>query len=96
MVYIFYNPKSGKLDALKNAELLSRTINAGFLIEDITTFNNKSDFFENLNKNDTIVICGGDGTLNRFINNHDCEKIKADITYCPLGSLGVTTYTAKS
>ena len=86
MVYIFYNPKSGNKNGKEIAEELSRKINSEASVEDITAFNNKSDFFESLSEQDTILICGGDGTLNRFINTHVCEKIKADISYCPLGS----------
>ena len=36
-------------------------------------------FFAELDGDDQIVICGGDGTLNRFINDTDGIEIKNDI-----------------
>lgn len=35
---------------------------------DMTTIQNYEDFFKNLQEEDAVIVCGGDGTLNRFIN----------------------------
>lgn len=86
MIYILYNPKSGNKQAEESANELFATLHSECIIKDITEFDNDDAFFSSLNETDDIIICGGDGTLNHFINTHLCEDIKADIEYCPVGS----------
>ena len=43
-------------------------------------------FLSELTENDSIIICGGDGTLNKFVNNTDGIENKAEILYYPTGS----------
>lgn len=86
MIYIFYNPYSGSRCAEAAARHLSERTPGDSTVLSIIEYNNMPDFFENLTEADTLIICGGDGTLNHFINLHDCDKIKADIAYYPSGS----------
>ena len=37
--------------------------------QDVTKISDYKTFFEGLNADDELVLCGGDGTLNRFINS---------------------------
>ena len=53
---------------------------------DVTRITNYESFLQGLNNDDYLVICGGDGTLNRFINNTANFDIPQDIMYFPMGS----------
>ena len=64
---IIFNPLSGNGKGKNEAAELSSKINAAECI-DITTIDNYADFFAS-HKTEDIVICGGDGTLNRFVND---------------------------
>ncbi len=44
------------------------------LFEDITEIKNYYNFFSKLSSDDKVVIEGGDGTLNKFINSTDKMK----------------------
>lgn len=44
------------------------------------------EFIKTLNEEDEVVICGGDGTLNYFINNVDCDNIKQNVYIYPTGT----------
>lgn len=86
MIYILYNPRSGNKHAEERANELYATLHTECVIKDISSFDNDVGFFNSLHKDDSVIICGGDGTLNHFINAHYCENIEADIEYCPAGS----------
>ena len=45
-----------------------------------------AEFIKTLNEDDEVVICGGDGTLNYFINNVDCDNIKQNVYIYPTGT----------
>ena len=47
---------------------------------------NYSEFFPSLNADDKVIICGGDGTLNRFVNDTRDIAITNDILYYAAGS----------
>lgn len=67
MIYVLYNPKSnngyGYIEAMKLKEKL--TYEVSFV--DVTTVDDR-EFYLGLNKDDEIIITGGDGTLNHFVN----------------------------
>ena len=86
MTYIFYNPQSGNKHGKEDAEKLLSSLNNDASIEDIREYDGNSEFFTSLTENDSIIICGGDGTLNHFINAHNCNEIRAEISYRPIGS----------
>ena len=44
------------------------------------------EFFAALQPEDEVCLCGGDGTLNYFINHVDCDKLKNKLYYYPAGS----------
>lgn len=84
--YLLFNPRSnnglGK-EAVKKVKELWKY--KDFSRIDITTVN-YPEFFEKLEADDEVLICGGDGTLNYLVNAVDCEKIKNDVYYYPAGS----------
>lgn len=44
------------------------------------------DFVNSLNEDDEIILCGGDGTLNYFINHVDCDNLKVKLYIYPTGT----------
>ncbi len=67
---VLYNPRSGGgkgLNIAKEIEpLMEKT--SSFSYVDITEYSQLDDFFSSLNADNEIILTGGDGTLNSFIN----------------------------
>ena len=79
MVYVLYNSKAcngniqEKLDGLKRLyESKEKRIEFKSVLE-ITDY---KSFFDSINEDDDVIIAGGDGTLNRFVNNIEGLEIK--------------------
>lgn len=53
---------------------------------DITKIEDFKSFLSRISKDDKIIICGGDGTLNRFVNSADISLIENEIFYLATGS----------
>ncbi len=87
---ILYNPLAGTGDMENNAWLKSMRESGKEILEtDITTLPNRAaykTFLAGLSADDAIVICGGDGTINRFANATDGLDIPQDILYYPSGT----------
>lgn len=85
--YVLFNMLSGngtgkdKVDDLKTF-LRGKQVS----YKDITKINDFESFFADLTIKDEIIICGGDGTLNHFINDTDGMRILPAIYYYPTGS----------
>lgn len=87
MRYFFlYNPLAGEGKAIKYAEKIKAEQGENLIYTDLTKIHSFADFINTLDCDDKLIICGGDGTLNRFINSADGVKIENDIIYCPAGS----------
>ena len=70
MVYVLYNPIAGN----KKGKEKVRSLGDYFKGKDVKYFDiiglkDYNAFCKDLTSEDEIVICGGDGTINRFINN---------------------------
>ena len=83
--YILYNPLSGKCNGKAEAEKLS-ALYSGASCHDLTKIVDFTSFFQAIRAEDAIVLCGGDGTLNRFINDTVGLDIPCDILYHAIGS----------
>lgn len=81
---IIYNPLSGNKSGAACAQSLQARLNADECV-DMTSIESYADFFES-HKDVSIVICGGDGTLNRFVNDVSDVEIKSSIYFYPCGS----------
>lgn len=83
--YVLFNPYSGNGKGEEYARKLSSILNDEliyFSMPKITDFKK----FLNMTKGEDIIICGGDGTLNYFINHTDGIKYKNNILYYSTGS----------
>ncbi len=82
-----YNPNADNGNGKENAEVLSVAYHADeFDYADITTVTDYAEFFKDIPLSVGIVICGGDGTLNRFINDTKSVCIQHNLYYYPCGS----------
>ena len=85
--YVLYNPHANN----GRGEVQARTLE-GKLAEraaefvDMTKLTDYAQFILSLDETDKIIICGGDGTLNRFINDTANVAISCSVYYYPTGS----------
>lgn len=84
--YVLYNLLAGNGSAEAEVNALSEKLSAEIVKCDVTTINNYEEFFADINAEDTVILCGGDGTLNRFINETCGLDIPCDIMYMAAGS----------
>ena len=84
--YFLFNPLAGKGRAEQFAlEIDSENTHAAKCY-DMTKIDSFPEFLTKLAADDRLIICGGDGTLNGFINKIEGADIKNDIFYFPAGS----------
>lgn len=86
MIYILYNPLSGNSDTEAKLAKITDKYPDNSKIMDITAITSYADFLSTLSEDDIIVIGGGDGTLNRFVNDTGELEIKNEIYYLALGT----------
>jgi diacylglycerol kinase family enzyme len=84
--YVLYNPIAGHGDSAQKAKQLTDWCQGELVAIDITTIANYADFFATLETDDTVILCGGDGTLNRFINDTASISFPNDVLYYAIGS----------
>lgn len=85
--YVLYNPLAGNNNGKEQAKEIKNIAKDRKLIyHDITEIKDYKEFFNNVIKNADIIISGGDGTLNRFINNIDGMELKNNIFYYATGT----------
>lgn len=86
MEYILYNLMSGSGNAAQVAERLKCEAKDECVLVDLATFEGYAGLFAKLNEGDKLVLVGGDGTVNHFINETADIEIKNDIYYISCGS----------
>ena len=83
--YVIYNPLAGNGKAKEDAQLLQMLLDEELEYYDMTRITNYAAFISGMEKEDYLVIVGGDGTLNRFVNDTDGMEIAHEILYFPTG-----------
>ena len=81
--YVLYNKYAGNGTALEKAQELASKLDATDSIYDMTTADYSTLFTD---KDADIIILGGDGTLNRFINDTAGLNLENKIFTVPLGT----------
>lgn len=84
--YILYNPLAGKGGKAIEERLRRHMPEGDLILRDMTKIGDYADFFAGTDATDNVVICGGDGTVNRFVNDIDGLDIPCDILYYAAGS----------
>ena len=85
-IYALYNPHAGHNTGKERAEKLQELYDTPLTYVDMTTIADYAAFKSELGEGDKIIVCGGDGTLNRFINEIYDLGIENDILYYAAGS----------
>ncbi len=83
---VLYNPFAGNGGSEEESRLIASALEGSVCREDMTKIGDPADFLRDYGEEDALIICGGDGTLNRFINAVDGIDIKCDILYYPMGT----------
>lgn len=84
---ILYNPHAANGRGKENAERLKAALTGSLLdFQDITQIEDYSAFFVALPQDWSLVVSGGDGTLNRFINDTAHTVRPKNILYFASGS----------
>ena len=84
---ILYNPQSGNKSAKEKVYQLddSLTNNDLSYVEMTPDFDYKG-FMNKVKADERVVLCGGDGTVHRFVNEVDEADLSKPVFYFPLGS----------
>ena len=83
--YILYNPCAGGPETEKAVKAL-QDANEGAVAINICRIISYKTFFNGLDPNDTVILCGGDGTLNRFVNDVNGMNIPNNALLLPHGN----------
>ena len=83
--YIFYNPLAGGEAAVSKIENFASRYE-GALLYDITKTDGYRGICEGLDSSDKVTVSGGDGTLNRFLNEMRGYDFPCDVYYYPSGT----------
>lgn len=84
--YILYNPLAANGKCEDKINPLKELYGEDAVLTDITAIEDFKAYLAILSEEDILVLCGGDGTLNQFINRAEAKDIPCDILYFPSGS----------
>ena len=84
--YILFNEKAGNRQSETKAKELGSTYEGEIVYQDLLKITDYAAFVAILTPADTLILCGGDGTLNRFANNVCGLSIPCDILYYATGT----------
>ena len=85
--HILYNPASDNGRGADEAAAAEQLLKGSEVVkQDITTVDQQEYILKNTAFGDTIVICGGDGTLNRFVNTVDVAESERTIAFYATGT----------
>ena len=83
---VLYNPLAGNGTAQdKMRELESLMPGDRLYFSNMLDIRDYGAFFNDMPDGASIIICGGDGTLNRFLNDTEDIRPDCDIYYYPSG-----------
>lgn len=83
--YIIYNPSAGDGNGKEEAEILYVVYPDSILIN-INRIRDYRIFLSGMDTSDRVILCGGDGTLNRFVNSSKDIDIKSEIYFYSAGN----------
>ena len=84
---ILYNPLSGNKSAKEKVYQLDDILaNNDLKYVEMTPDFDYKKFMHDVKADERVVLCGGDGTVNRFVNEVDEEDLSKPTFYFPLGS----------
>lgn len=84
--YLFYNPLAGGGKVLEDLEALEFVLDEEVVLCNMTRPETYEEALFDMNSDDYLVLCGGDGTLNRFANLTGELHRSNEIYYYPAGT----------
>lgn len=84
--YVLYNPKAGSGAGRDAAMKLRAVCTEELEFRDITAIESYADFFDRIGPSAKVILAGGDGTLNRFLNDTAEAMLPNPIYYYAVGS----------
>ena len=82
--HVLYNPHAGNGHGTEDTMKLKDIMKDDELVFcDMTTIESYKTFFASLAEDDRVIVAGGDGTLNRFINDTDGLSLATTSTITP-------------
>lgn len=86
MIYILFNPLANNGRGREDAERIMLKKKGNKVFQDIREIKDFAAFFRELRKEDELLVSGGDGTLQHFINDIPMEALEHSLYYYPSGS----------
>lgn len=87
MNYLFYNPSARNGKAAEDLQLIKKTLDGQDVeIYAVTDIDDYVSVIDKIQPEDIVYIVGGDGTLNRFINDSTNFRILGDIFFYSAGT----------
>lgn len=84
---VLFNPLASNGKGEAEAKKLDGILAGNTLTyEDMTKIKDYGEFFGSLSRESILIVCGGDGTLNRFVNDADEKYFTRDIYYFATGT----------
>lgn len=85
--YVLYNPMSCNGKGEESARRLDElSLNRELDYRDMTKIEDLNQFMNSLDGDEAVILCGGDGTLNYFINHTEDKEFSNEIFYFPCGT----------
>lgn len=84
--YVLYNEKAGTGKIADALQTLKYDLPGKLKLVDVLKLTDYAAFVKELTAEDYVVVAGGDGTLNRFVNNVEGLELPCDVLYFPAGS----------
>lgn len=84
--YVFWNSKSGKSGRDGVDKLVSLLKGDELDVVDVIKFDGYRSYLKDIKSDDRIYLVGGDGTLNRYVNDIDGMNLSNDVYYYPAGT----------
>lgn len=84
--YVLYNPLAGNKKCGNDIRLIEKLTEGDFVYCDMTKSETYSEVLPEMQEGDILIVCGGDGTLNRFINLPTDYSENNEVYYFPMGS----------
>ncbi|MBQ8881961.1 MAG: diacylglycerol kinase family protein [Clostridia bacterium] len=83
---VLYNPKSNNGQGETEARTVETKLNGEFYYQNALEIPSHKEFINSIASDETVVLVGGDGTINYFANALYGTEIKPEILYYPIGT----------
>ncbi len=84
--YVLYNLKAGYENTMADVQRLDEIMGCSLTYMDVAKMQDYAAFLCGLQSEDFLILCGGDGTLNHFVNDTQGIDYACKVFYYPLGT----------